>query len=90
MRIISNAMNKISDITHIHLKLKRQGLKDMLFLCIGVLMYSFGYTAFILPDQIVMGGASGIAALLFYGFKIPPALSIWGINIIMVIIATAR
>ena len=80
-------MNKISDITHIHLKLKRQGLKDMLFLCIGVLMYSFGYTAFILPDQIVMGGASGIAALLFYGFKIPPALSIWGINIIMVIIA---
>ena len=87
MRIISNAMNKISDITHIHLKLKRQGLKDMLFLCIGVLMYSFGYTAFILPDQIVMGGASGIAALLFYGFKIPPALSIWGINIIMVIIA---
>ena len=80
-------MNKISDITHIHLKLKRQAVKDMFFICMGILMYSFGYTAFILPDQIVMGGAAGIAALLFYGFKIPPAISIWGINIIMILIA---
>ena len=80
-------MNKISDITHIHVKLKRQGLKDLVFICLGILLYSFGYTAFILPDQIVMGGASGIAALLYYGFKIPPAISIWSINIIMVLIA---
>ena len=35
-------MNKISDITHIHLKLKKQALKDMFFLCVGILMYSFG------------------------------------------------
>ena len=80
-------MNKITDITHIHVKLKKQGLKDLCFICAGILLYSFGYTAFILPDQIVMGGASGIAALLYYGFKIPPAISIYAINIIMVLIA---
>lgn len=80
-------MNKISDLTHVTLKARKQDIKDMFFICVGILMYSFGYTAFILPDQIVMGGASGIAALLFYGFRIPPAITIWGINIVMVIIA---
>ena len=84
---LETPMNKISDLTHIHVKLKKQGLKDLVFICLGILLYSFGYTAFILPDQIVMGGASGIAALLYYGFKIPPAISIWSINIIMVLIA---
>ena len=77
---LETPMNKISDLTHIHVKLKKQGLKDLVFICLGILLYSFGYTAFILPDQIVMGGASGIAALLYYGFKIPPAISIWSIR----------
>lgn len=80
-------MNKITDLTHIHVKLKKQRLKDLLVICIGILSYSVGFTAFVLPEEVVMGGASGISALLFYAFKIPPGISIWVINISMLLIA---
>lgn len=80
-------MAKITDLTHVHVKLKKQRVKDMVFICLGILSYAFGFTAFILPEEVVMGGASGISALLFYAFKIPPGISIWVINITMLIIA---
>lgn len=65
----------------------RQQSKDLVFIFLGILLYAVGYTAFILPEQIVMGGVSGISALLFYAFQIPPALSLWGINILLMVIA---
>ncbi len=61
--------------------------KDFVIIAFGIILYSFGYTAFILPEEIVMGGVSGISALLFYAFKIPTAISIWTINFLLLIIA---
>lgn len=61
--------------------------KDLFFICFGIFLYSFGYTAFVLPEQIVMGGVAGISALLFYAFKIPAAVSLWGMNFTMLTIA---
>ena len=80
-------MNKISDLTHVHVKLKKQWFKDMFFICLGILSYAFGFTAFVLPEEVVMGGASGISALLYYAFKFPPGISIWVLNITMLLIA---
>lgn len=54
---------------------------------LGILMYSSGYTAFILPEKVVMGGVAGISALLFYAFNLPAGISIWIINVVMLIIA---
>lgn len=61
--------------------------KDMFFITFGILMYAFGYTAFILPEHIVMGGVAGISALLFYAFKLPPGIAIWVLNLTMLVIA---
>ncbi len=61
--------------------------KDFLIIAFGILLYAFGYTAFILPEEIVMGGVSGISALLFYAFRIPTAISIWSINFLLLLIA---
>ncbi len=69
----------------------RQGFKnsykDLTFITIGIFMYAVGYCAFILPETVVMGGVSGISALLFYAFKIPAGTSILVLNATMLIIA---
>ncbi len=80
-------MNKITDLTHIHVKMKKQWFKDMFFICLGILSYAFGFTAFVLPEEVVMGGVSGISALLYYAFKVPPGISIWVLNIGMLLLA---
>lgn len=65
----------------------KQNIKDLFFISFGILLYSFGYTAFILPEKVVMGGVSGISALLFYAFGLPAGASIWVINFLMLAIA---
>lgn len=65
----------------------RQQAKDMFFIVMGILIYAFGYTAFILPEEVVMGGVTGISALLFYAFRLPAGVSIFVINISMLLIA---
>ncbi len=59
----------------------------MFFISFGIFLYSFGYTAFILPEKVVMGGVAGISALLFYAFNLPPGASIWTLNILLLFIA---
>lgn len=52
--------------------------KTYLFMAIGLSLYSLGWTAFLIPANIVSGGVSGIGALIYYatggaegdGFKI--------------------
>ena len=65
----------------------RQQIKDMMFILMGISMYSFGFTAFILPDKIVMGGVAGLSALIYYAFEIPPAISLWVINVVLLALA---
>ena len=78
-------MTKINDM--IRHEATKQQYKDFFFITFGILLYSFGYTAFILPEQVVMGGVAGISALLFYWLKFPPGISIWVLNFTMLIIA---
>ncbi len=61
--------------------------KGLLMIFFGVLLYAIGYTAFILPEQIVMGGVTGISSLIYYAFKINAGLSIWVLNISLLMIA---
>ena len=71
-------MNKIADI--IIKRRRKQVFKDMFFLFLGIVIYSLGYTAFVLPEQVVMGGVTGISALLFYAFGFPPGISRGGFH----------
>ena len=47
-------------------------LKDYLIISFGLLIYVFGWVAFIIPNGIVGGGVSGIGALIYYatGFEV--------------------
>lgn len=50
-------------------------------------LYAFGFTAFILPHEIVMGGAAGAATLIYYatGGLVPVAVGMYGLNIILLV-----
>lgn len=46
--------------------------QDYVFITLGLILYSFGFTVFLMPYEIVTGGVTGISAIIFYatGFKI--------------------
>lgn len=62
-------------------------VKDYFFIFLGVLLYSIGFNAFILPERFVMGGVSGIASILYYAFGWTPGVMIWLINLGLLAIA---
>lgn len=65
----------------------KKDIKDLIFIALGILSYSIGYTAFILPEKVVMGGVSGISALIYYAVGIPAGISILVLNVTMLVIA---
>lgn len=68
-------------------KIERQHVNDFLLIFLGVVVYAVGYTAFILPEKVVMGGVSGVSALLYYATSFSPGYSIWILNFLMLFIA---
>ena len=62
-------------------------VKDYFYITVGLLLYTFGWTIFLLPYQIVTGGVTGIAALIFYASGIPIYLSYFIINAVLLLAA---
>lgn len=71
------------------LHLSKLGLqpKSFLMIFLGVLLYGVGYTAFILPEQIVVGGVTGISSLVYYVAEVNTGITIWVLNILLLLIA---
>lgn len=65
----------------------RQIIKDYVIITFGLILYSLSWTFFLVPAQITGGGVSGLAAVIFYTYKIPIGLTFFGINLILVAIA---
>ena len=61
--------------------------KDYVFILLGIALYAIGYNAFILPEKMVQGGVTGISSLLYYAWNWSPAICIWVINVMLLIIA---
>ncbi len=59
----------------------RQEAKDYFFIFLGLIVYSVGFTCFILPYQITTGGVSGISAAIFYATGFPVQWSYLLINV---------
>ncbi len=59
--------------------------KDYVMIIIGLLLYSLGFTAFILPHEIVIGGLSGVGTLVYFGTHglIPVAVTQYICNLIL-------
>lgn len=62
-------------------------IKDYIYIFLGLIIYSTGYSCFILPYQITSGGVSGIAALIFYSSGFNAAYSFLIINVFLMVLA---
>ncbi len=64
-------------------------IQDYLMILLGTLLYGFGFTAFILSNEIVTGGVSGICALIFFATNeaIPVSVSYFAINAVLLLAA---
>ncbi|MEC0243298.1 YitT family protein [Paenibacillus dokdonensis] len=56
-------------------------MKMVLPIIFGAAIYAFGLLYFIIPNQLMEGGVTGVTVLLNYAFSIPPALSTLILNI---------
>lgn len=57
--------------------------QDYVLIFIGTVLYGFGFNGFILSNEIVTGGVSGISALIFFASGIPVSVSYLLINIVL-------
>lgn len=61
--------------------------KDYIFISLGMAIYAFGFTAFILPNEVVIGGLAGVSTLVYFTLGIPVAITQYALNLILLAIA---
>lgn len=61
--------------------------RDYTNITLGLLLYTFGFTVFLLPYQIVTGGIAGVGAIIFYATKFPVQYTFFIINALLIIVA---
>lgn len=61
-------------------------MKSVLFTIFGTMMTGFAIGAFLTPNKVVGGGASGISTILYHTFGIQPGFSFFFINIIFLLL----
>lgn len=62
-------------------------VKSYIIITIGLLLYVLGWDIFLLPNNMVGGGVTGVSAVLLYAFNIPVSYSFFVINLILLLIA---
>jgi len=62
-------------------------LRDWAAIILGIFIYAVGFTVFILPHHIVIGGMAGFSTLIYYatGGLIPVAVVMYGTNVLLLI-----
>jgi uncharacterized membrane-anchored protein YitT (DUF2179 family) len=65
--------------------LRRSEIKDYIVIVLGMMVYAIGFTIFILPHKIVIGGMAGFSSLVFYASAetIPVAVTMYGVNLLL-------
>lgn len=61
--------------------------RDYMIIVFGMTIYAIGFTVFILPHDIVVGGMAGFGTLVFFasGQHIPVAVTMYVVNIMMLV-----
>ena len=62
-------------------------VKDYFNITLGLMLYTFGFTVFLLPYEIVTGGIAGIGAIVFYATKFPVQYTFFIINAVLILAA---
>lgn len=63
--------------------------KDYILIVFGLMLYAFGFTAFILPHKIVIGGLAGVGTLIYFATNglISVGVSSYVLNLILLAMA---
>lgn len=64
-----------------------KGIKEYLLIALGLLVYVLGWTVFLIPNNLVGGGVSGIGAVVFYATGIPVSVTFFVVNFVLLAIA---
>lgn len=64
-----------------------QEIKDYTNITLGLLLYTFGFSVFLLPYKIVTGGIAGVGAIIFYASQFPVQYTFFLINAILIVAA---
>ncbi len=62
-------------------------VKAYVIITFGILLYTLGWIVFLIPNNMVGGGVTGISAILLYAFNIPVSASFFVINLVLLLIA---
>ncbi len=62
-------------------------VKDYVVITLGLMLYTFGFTVFLLPYKIVTGGIAGIGAIVFYATSFPVQYTFFIINAVLIVAA---
>ena len=62
-------------------------IKDYVNITLGLMLYTFGFTVFLLPYEIVTGGISGVGAIIFYATGFPVQYTFFIINAVLIVAA---
>lgn len=63
-------------------------LRDYLIIIAGMAVYAIGFTVFILPHEIVVGGMAGFSTLIYFASSqhIPVAFTMYAVNLLMLMV----
>ena len=63
------------------------GIKAYVVITLGLLCYVLGWCIFLIPNNLVGGGVSGISSIILYAFGVPMSVTYFSINIVLLLIA---
>ena len=63
-------------------------LKEYALVTLGVVSYALGWCIFLLPNNLIGGGVSGFASIIYYATGVPMGLTYFIINVLLLIIGT--
>ncbi len=62
-------------------------VRNYAFITIGLFAYALGWTAFLLPSEIVAGGMGGLGALIYFSTGFPVGYTIFLVNTVLIALA---
>ncbi len=62
-------------------------IKTYLIITLGLFCYVTGWVVFLIPNNLVGGGVSGLASIILYAFGVPISITFFVINVVLLLIA---
>lgn len=62
--------------------------KEYALVTLGVISYALGWSIFLLPNNLIGGGVSGFASILFYATGLPMGVTYFILNVLLLVIGT--